>query len=96
MTAGIMVFLVGLYVLPLGLLWLGHHLKRRSARARRVFWGAIIGHCIAGTLALVAGIMFPEEWTAQERIRGFLGLWALLVFPVAGGIVGAVRNPARD
>lgn len=96
MTAGIIVFLVGLYVLPLGLLWLGHHLKRRSARARRVFWGAIIGHCIAGTLALVAGIMFPEEWTAQERIRGFLGLWSLLIFPVAGGIVGAVRHPARD
>ena len=95
MTAGILVFLVGLYVLPLGLLWLGHHLKRRSARARRIFWGAIIGHCIAGTLAIVAGIMLPEEWTAQERLRGFLGLWSLLIFPLAGGIVGAVRNPSR-
>lgn len=95
MSAGILVFLVGLYVLPLGLLWLGHHVKRRSERARRVFWGAIIGHCIAGTLAVIAGIMFPEEWTAQERIRGFLGLWSLLIFPVAGGIVGAIRNPSR-
>ena len=95
MTAGILVFLVGLYVLPIGLLWIGHHLKRRSARARRIFWGAVIGHCIAGTLAVVAGIMLPEEWTAQERLRGFLGLWSLLIFPVAGGIVGAVRNHSR-
>jgi hypothetical protein len=92
MSAGIVAFLIGLYVLPLALLWLGHHLKRRSARAKRIFWGAVIGHCIAGTLALFAGMMLPEEWTAQERMRGFLGLWALLIFPLAGGIVGALKN----
>lgn len=92
MNAGIVAFLVGLYVLPLALLWLGHHLKRRSARAKRIFWGAVIGHCIAGTLALFAGMMLPEEWTAQERMRGFLGLWALLIFPLAGGIVGSLKN----
>ena len=92
MNAGIVFFLIGLYVLPLALLWLGHHLKRRSARARRIFWGAVIGHGVAGTVALFAGMMLPEEWTAQERIRGFLGLWSLLIFPLAGGIVGALKN----
>ena len=92
MSAGILVFLVGLYVLPLALLWLGHHLKRRSARAKRIFWGAVIGHCVAGTLALFAGMMQPEEWTAQERLRGFLGLWALLIFPLAGGIAWALKD----
>lgn len=92
MNAGILVFLVGLYVLPLVLLWLGHHLKRRSARAKRIFWGAVIGHCVAGTLALFAGMMLPEEWTAQERLRGFLGLWALLIFPLVGGIAGALKT----
>jgi hypothetical protein len=92
MNAGILIFLVGLYVLPLALLWLGHHLKRRSALAKRIFWGAVIGHCIAGTLALFAGMMLPEEWTAQERMRGFLGLWSLLIFPLAGGIAGALKN----
>jgi hypothetical protein len=92
MSAGILIFLVGLYVLPVALLWLGHHLKRRSARAKRIFWGAVIGHCIAGTLALSAGMMLPEEWTAQERVRGFLGLWSLLIFPLAGGIAGALKN----
>jgi uncharacterized membrane protein HdeD (DUF308 family) len=92
MNAGILIFLVGLYVLPLGLLGLGHHLKRRSARAKRIFWGAVIGHCLAGTLALFAGMMLPEEWTAQERMRGFLGLWSLLIFPLVGGIAGALKN----
>ena len=92
MNAGIVFFLIGLYVLPLVLLWLGHHLKRRSVRARRIFWGAVIGHCVAGTLALFAGMMLPEEWTAQERMRGFLGLWSLLIFPLAGGIAGALKN----
>jgi hypothetical protein len=92
MNAGIVLFLVGLYVLPLALLWLGHHLKRRSARAKRIFWGAVIGHCVAGTLALFAGMMLPEEWTAQERMRGFLGLWSLLIFPLAGGIAGALKS----
>jgi len=92
MTPGILIFLVGLYVLPLALLWLGNHLKRRSDRAKRIFWGAVIGHCIAGTLALFAAMMLPEEWTAQERMRGFLGLWSLLIFPLAGGIAGALKK----
>ena len=90
MTPGIVAFLIGLYVLPLGLLWLGHHLKRRSPRAKGAFWGASIGHSVAGVLALVVGMMFPEEWTSQEQLRGFLGLWALLIFPVAGGLTGAL------
>ena len=90
MTPAIVAFLLGLYVLPLGLLWLGHHLKKRSPRAKAAFWGAVIGQCMAGTLALVAGLMLPEEWTAQEQLRGFLGLWSLLIFPVAGGLTGAL------
>ncbi len=94
MTTGIFFFLIGLYVFPLILLWWGHHLKRRTPRARRAFWGAVAGHCAAGTLALFAGILFPEEWDAQERIRGFLGLWSLMIFPVVGAIAGAIL-PSR-
>jgi uncharacterized membrane protein YhaH (DUF805 family) len=94
MTAGVFFFLIGLYVFPLVLLWWGHHLKRRSRTARRAFWGAIIGHCVAGVLALSAGILFPEEWDAQERLRGLLGLWSLMIFPVAGAFA-AVLLPSR-
>lgn len=84
MSFGIFAFLVGLFVLPLGLLAWGHRLRRLSHRSRRAFWGAILGHCLAGVLAMAAGMMFPEEWTAQDVARGFLGLWALLVLPAVG------------
>ena len=94
MTVGVFFFLAGLYAFPLVLLWWGHHLKRRSRRARRAFWGAIAGHVLAGTLALFAGVLFPEEWDAQERVRGLLGLWSLMIFPVVGAIAAAL-SPSR-
>ena len=51
---------------------------------------AIIGHIIAGTVAVVWGMIPPESWTDDERARGFFGLWAMLLFPVIGGIGGAL------
>ncbi len=33
------VFLTGLFLVPIPLLWLGYKLRRRSRRAQRVFWG---------------------------------------------------------
>jgi hypothetical protein len=91
MNAGLLAFLIGLFVVPVLLLWYGHKLRRRSARARAVFWGALIGHCIAGTLAVTLGMIPPEAWTPDERVRGFIGLWSLSVFPLAGALLGAVR-----
>jgi hypothetical protein len=95
MTPGIVAFIVGLYVLPLVLLWWGHRFKRLPARSRRAFWGAVIGHCVAGTIALTAGMVLPEEWDAQERLRGFAGLWSLLIFPLAGAAASALLTPSR-
>lgn len=90
MSAGTVAFLLGLYVVPLVLLAGGQHLRRRPPRARRAFWGAIIGHLAAATLALIAGLSLPESWTANDSARGFLGLWALLLFPIVGALLGAV------
>jgi hypothetical protein len=92
MNLGLFVFLLGLFGVPLALLWLGHRLRRRSARARAVFWGAVIGHCVAATLAVVLGMIPPEAWTAEETARGFVGLWSLLLFPLAGAGAGAMRR----
>jgi hypothetical protein len=89
MTAGVLAFLLGLYVMPLVLLAWGHGLRRRSPRARRAFWGAIVGHCLAATLALVAALYLPEEWTPVETVRGVLGLWSLLLLPLVGAAIGA-------
>lgn len=90
MNPGLLVFLVGLYLVPIVLLWWGHRLRRLPPRYRAAFWGAIVGHCVAGLLAVTLGMIPPEAWTEGETIRGFFGLWALFVLPVAGGITGAL------
>ena len=92
MSPGIFVFLLGLYVMPLVLLAWGHKIRRLSPKSRRAFWGAIIGHCVAGVLAMTLGMIPPESWTSEETIRGFFGLWALLVLPLAGGAAGALTT----
>jgi hypothetical protein len=92
MSLGILVFIVGLYGLPIALLAWGHKIRKLSPRSRRAFWGAIIGHCIAGVVAVVWGMIPPESWTSEETLRGFFGLWALLLLPLAGGAAGALTT----
>lgn len=95
MTVHILAFLVGLFVVPVVLLVYGHRLRRRSPRGRSAFWGAVIGHCTAGVLAVSLGMIPPEAWTPEETWRGFVGLWSLLVFPAAGGVIGMVAHRSR-
>jgi hypothetical protein len=90
MSVNLLVFLLGLFGIPLFLLWFGHRLRRRTPRERSVFWGALIGHCVAGTVAVVWGMIPPETWTAEERARGFVGLWSLLLVPLVGAAIGAM------
>jgi hypothetical protein len=87
----VLVLLAGLFLVPVVLLWRGHRLRRQSARSRGAFWGAVIGHGIAATLALVASMIPPETWTSEEIARGLLGVWALLVLPALGGVIGYLR-----
>lgn len=93
MSLSIIVFLTGLYLVPLGLLAWGHRIRRTTRRVQRAFWGAITGHCIAGLCALSFGILTPELWPETDTIRGFFGLWAVLVFPMIGAVAGALRTP---
>lgn len=95
MTASLMVFLLGLFGVPLALLVLGHRLRRRPLRMRRMFIGAFVGHCVAAVLALTMGMIPPEAWTSEDTWRGFSGLWALLLLPVIGGLVGALSVGRR-
>lgn len=94
MSVHLAAFLIGLFGVPLVLLGYSHRLRKRSARARAVFWGAAIGHCVAGFLAVVFGMIPPEAWTSDEYARGFAGLWSLLVFPAAGALAGAALRGA--
>ena len=88
MTIHLLAFLIGLFIVPLLLLMFGHRLRRRSARARAAFWGAIIGHGLASTIALGFGLTPAVEWTSDDTMRGLAGYWSLLALPVLGGLAG--------
>ena len=88
----VLVLLAGLFLVPVALLWRGHRLRRQSPRFRSAFWGAVTGHCIAATVAVVASMIPPEAWTSDETGRGLLALWGLLLVPVVGGAVGYFRR----
>lgn len=95
MNAGIVVFLLGLFGVPLGLLFTAHKLRRRSQRVQGAFWGAALGHCIAAVLAVTWGMIPPEAWEAGETARGFAGLWSLLALPAIGAAAGAMLRADR-
>ena len=95
MNLNVLVFLVGLYVVPLLLLWVGHHVRRGSAARRRMFWGAVVGHCIAGVLALTAALMQAAMWSGDDAMRGVLGFWAMLALPVIGALIAGLRGSTR-
>lgn len=95
MSIGIAAFLLGLFGVPIALLMLGHKLRKRTDRERGAFWGAVIGHCVGGILAVTLGMIPPENWTSDETMRGFAGLWAMLVLPVIGALVGAAMAAER-
>lgn len=95
MTLDLLVFLTGLFLVPAALVGWGNRLRRLSARTRRAFGGALLGHCTAGIAAVSAGMLPPEMWTDQALLRGFLGFWSLLLFPVAGAIGGWLSSTPR-
>ena len=95
MSVHILAFIAGLFLVPLALLVASHKLRRRSPRARAAFWGAVIGHCIAAVVATTWGMIPPETLTAQETSRGIASLWILLLFPLLGGLAGAVTPQKR-
>jgi hypothetical protein len=95
MSLGFVAFLLGAFGIPVALLAFGHRLRRRTPRERKAFWGAVIGHCIAGVLAVTFGMIPPESWTSEETFRGFAGLWSLLLLPVIGAMIGVATARER-
>ena len=95
MNVNFIVFILGLFGVPIALLATGYRLRHRSPRTQAMFRGAIIGHIIAGTLAVVWGMIPPEAWEPGETARGFAGMWSLLLFPVIGAIAFAMKTRGR-
>ncbi|MDB4879498.1 MAG: hypothetical protein JWL60_944 [Gemmatimonadetes bacterium] len=92
MTTGIAAMLLGLFGVPLVLLWAGHRLRRRSPRWRRAFWGALVAHLLVMPPVLWVSMLPPADWSPTDRWRGAIGLWGLLAAPVAGALVGLLRH----
>ena len=80
MTPGILALLIGAFVIPGVLLWLGHRLRRRTPRWRGAFWGGVAGHLIALVVGSIAAST-PGSIDGQTRCRaGVLSLlWLLSV-----------------
>jgi len=90
MSAGLTLLMLGLFVAPAALLWLGHRLRRRTERQRAIFWWALAGHIIAIPIATIAAFWPPAFWSSEDLSRGMAGLVALLLLPLIGAAIGAV------
>jgi hypothetical protein len=86
--------LMGLFAAPMGLLWLGHRLRRRTAGSRGVFWGAVAGHTL-GMLASVAAMHVPAVPWAGGDARTIIVHWGMLVGAVGGAAVGWMAMRSR-
>jgi hypothetical protein len=96
MSTGLIAMLLGLFIVPAFLLYLGHRLRRRSRRSRGTFWGALSGHTAGALLATVYSMIPPEEWRPEDATRGFFGFYAMLLFALIGALIGyllASRRP---
>lgn len=91
MSIHILVFIVGLFFVPLALLIVAHKFRRRSPRTRSAFWGAMLGHIAAAVVATTWGMIPAETLTEQETARGAAALWSLLAFPLVGAAIGWLK-----
>ena len=80
--------LLGLFVVPLALLALGHRLRDHGARHRAAFWGGVIGHTIAMVVSITALHYPPVLWSSQTRV--LIAFWLMLLGGVAGVVAGAL------
>lgn len=83
-------FLLGLLVVPVVLLWLGHRLRDRSPAQRGAFWGGVIGHTAAIIIAITLLHYPPVLWTGE--VRAGIAMWIMLLGAVAGAVAGALRS----
>ena len=92
MSVGLAAMLAGLFVVPALLLYVGHRLRRRSRRARSIFWGALLGHSIGAVFALWYSMIPPEAWTSGDFTRGIAGFYGMLAGGAAGALIGAIAG----
>lgn len=80
-------FLLGLFAVPLALLFAGHSFRRRSARGRTVFWGAVVGYFAGVLLATTLALVPAVQWL-DHAPRGVAVQWGMLLGALLGTAAG--------
>lgn len=80
-------FLLGLFAVPLALLFAGHSFRRRSARGRTVFWGGVVGYFAGVLLATTLALVPAVQWL-DTAPRGIVVHWGMLLGALAGSALG--------
>ena len=94
-TGARVIFAIGLFGVPLVLLWLGHGLRKRSVRLRGLFWGGTFGYCVAMLLTSIVTMLPPYHWSTSAVLRDLTVHWSMLVFTVIGAVIGIARRGRR-
>jgi uncharacterized protein YqgC (DUF456 family) len=94
MTDSRLALVIGLFIVPAVLLWLGHRLRRQTEARRRVFWGATIGY-VLGMLLTLAAIHYPPVLWGDGGWRTAAVHWGMLVGAVVGMAVGRTLGSRR-
>jgi L-cystine uptake protein TcyP (sodium:dicarboxylate symporter family) len=89
MTDSRLALVIGLFVIPTVLLWLGHRMRRQTEVRRRVFWGATIGYVLGMLLTLVV-IHYPAVLWTGGGWRTAMVHWGMLVGAAVGAAIGAI------
>ncbi len=87
--------LIGLFVAPAVLLWLGQRLRDASATRRGAFWGGITGHTLALVATALAAMAPPIVWTGGGLLRELVVHWSLVAGAVVGTAIGAAAGLRR-
>ncbi|HEX5870246.1 MAG TPA: hypothetical protein VFY65_07525, partial [Longimicrobium sp.] len=91
MTDSRLALVIGLFVVPALLLWLGHRLRRQTAARRRIFWGATLGY-VLGLLVTLVAIHYPAVLWTGGGWRTALVHWGMIVGAVLGAGIGGVMR----
>ena len=94
MTDSRLALVIGLFVVPAVVLWLGHRLRRQTAARRRVFWGATIGY-VLGMLLMLAAIHYPPILWSGGGWRTAVVHWGMVIGAVLGAAIGQATSKQR-
>ncbi|WP_420125722.1 hypothetical protein [Longimicrobium sp.] len=95
MTDSRLALVIGLFIVPTLLLWLGNRLRKQTDIRRRMFWGATIGY-VVGMLATLIVIHYPAILWTGSGWRTAVVHWGMVVGAVLGAGVGRAAGRQQN